>query len=189
MASLQKKNDSYYCQFCYLGKRYTVTVGKAPDDEAEAFAGSADLLLLRLKQKLLTLPPGVAIDEFILSGGKAPEQPIPTAEATDFAGFKKKYLDAHRDGAMEANSLRTVEMHLNHFERTLDAKFPLPSLTLADLQRHVHRRREKKYRGKKLSLVTLRKEIATLRAAWNWAARMGMAKGISSVLYQSFTVR
>ena len=39
MASLQKKGDAFYCQFCYLGKRYTVTVGKVSEAEAEAFAG------------------------------------------------------------------------------------------------------------------------------------------------------
>jgi integrase len=172
-----EERDAFYCQFCYLGKRYTVTVGKVSPSEADAFAGSADLILLRLKQKLISLPPGVGIDEFILSGGKTPEQPVPVVERTSFATIKQKYLNTHRNGAMEANSLQTVEMHLNHVERTLGGKFPLQSLTLADLQRHVNRRREKSYRGKKLSPVTLRKEMATFRAAWNWATHMGMVKG------------
>lgn len=63
MASLQKKGEAFYCQFCYLGRRYTVTVGKVPEDEAEAFAGGTDLILLRLKQKLITPPPGIGIEE------------------------------------------------------------------------------------------------------------------------------
>src|SRR5262249_55629733 len=165
------------CQFCYLGRRYTVTVGKVPEDEAEAFAGSTDLILLRLKQKLLTLPPGVGIEEFVLSGGKTPEQPGPAVGPVAFSAFKRKYLDTHGNGAMEVNSLRTVEMHLNHVERTLGEKVPLHALTLADLQRHVNRRREKSYRGKKLSPHTLKKEVPSFRAAWNWAAHMGMVKG------------
>jgi integrase len=78
---------------------------------------------------------------------------------------------------MEANSLQTVAMHLNHFERTFGAKFPLQKLTLADLQRHVTERAKKKYRGKPLSPVTLKKEMASLRAAWNWAASTGLVKG------------
>jgi hypothetical protein len=48
MASLQLKNGSYYCQFYYQGKRHTVTVGPVGQDEAEAFGGNVDLLLLRL---------------------------------------------------------------------------------------------------------------------------------------------
>jgi hypothetical protein len=119
MASLQKKGEAFYCQFCYLGRRYTVTVGKVSEDEAEAFAGGTDLILLRLKQKLITLRPGVGIEEFVLSGSKTPEQPVPTVEPIAFSAVKQKYLDTHGNGAMEANSLQTVGMHLKHIERTL----------------------------------------------------------------------
>ncbi len=178
MASLQKKSETTYCQFMYLGKRYTVTVGKVSDGEAEAFAGSVDLILRRLKQQLITLPAGVGIDEFVLAGGRMPEQAVPAAEAILFVTFKQKYLDTHRDGAMEANSLQTIEMHLNHVEGTLGEKFLVQSVTMADLQRHINRRREKKYRGRKLSPATLKKEISSFRAAWNWAAHMGMVKGV-----------
>jgi integrase len=178
MASLQRKSDTFYCQFCYLGKRYTVTVGKVSQDEANAFAGSVDLILLRLKQKLLSMPPGVSITDFVIHGGKVPEAVAAAPEKTTFADFKKRYLDTFRDGAMEANSLDTVAMHLGHFEMTLGPAFVLQELTLADLQRHVNRRREKKYRGKRLSPVTLKKEIASLRAAWNWAAHMSLVKGL-----------
>jgi integrase len=38
-------------------------------------------------------------------------------------------------------------------------------------------RSQKKYRGKRLSPVTLKKEIASFRAAWNWALHMGLVKG------------
>jgi len=63
---------------------------------------------------------------------------------------------------MEANSLGTVRRHLTHFERTLGGKFPLQQLTLADLQWHVSERAKKTYRGKSLSPVTLKKEMASL---------------------------
>jgi hypothetical protein len=77
-------------------------------------------------------------------------------------------------------------MHLNHFERTLGAKFPLPSLTLADLQRHVHRRREKKYRGK--SSVQSRSARrsppsappGTGRRAWRWSKAASHRQGSST---------
>src|SRR5262249_35185610 len=179
MASLLVKGDSYYCQFYYLGRRFTVTIGPVGKDEAEDFAGSVGQLLRRIKQGLVRVPPGVAITDFVLAGGQvtpAQETAAP-AEPTSFAAFRKRYLDTHGIGAMEANSLQTVAMHLNHFERTLGARFPLQRLTLADLQRHVTERARKKYRGKPLSPVTLKKEMASLRAAWNWAAHTGLIKG------------
>jgi integrase len=51
-------------------------------------------------------------------------------------------------------------------------------LQLADLQRHVNERRKKKYRGRQLSPVTLKKEVASFRAAWNWAALTGLVRGV-----------
>lgn len=46
-----------------------------------------------------------------------------------------------------------------------------------DVQRHVDAQRKKKYRGKPLSPVTLRKEVASFRAAWNWAAVAALVTG------------
>ncbi len=179
MASLLLKGDSYYCQFYYLGRRFTVTVGEVGKDEAEDFAGGVGQLLRRIKQKLIHLPSGVSITDFILAGGRLTtvEQAAAPSEPASFSAFRKRYLDTHRQGAMEANSLQTVEMHLRHFERTLGEKFPLQQLALADLQRHVTERAKKKCRGRPLSPVTLRKEVASFRAAWNWAVLNGMIAG------------
>jgi integrase len=180
MASVQQKGDSFYCQFYYLGRRYTVTFGAVSHDEADARAGSVDLLLLRIKQKLINVPAGVSITDFVLADGKVtPVEAVAAqnAEPASFSAFRQKYLDTHRNGAMEDNSLATVEMHLRHFERTLGEKFPLQQLQLADLQRHVNERSRKKYRGRPLSPITLKKEVASFRAAWNWATLNGLVKG------------
>jgi hypothetical protein len=50
-------------------------------------------------------------------------------------------------------------------------------LTLADLQRHINRRREKQYCGQRLSPVTLKKEMGSFGAAWNRAVHMGLVSG------------
>jgi integrase len=68
-------------------------------------------------------------------------------------------------------------MHLKHFVTTLGAQFPIVQLTLEDLQRHVERRAKKQYRGRPLSPVTLRKEMASFRACWNWGVQAGKLKG------------
>ena len=180
MASLLLKGDSYYCQFYYLGRRFTVTIGEVSKDEAEDFAGAAGQLLRRIKQGLIQVPPGVAIADFVVAGGKVTpvaQAVAAAAEPASFADLRDRYLATQDIGAMEANSLKTVAMHLRHFGRTLGDKFPMPRLTLADLQRHVSERARKKYRGRPLSPITLRKEIATFRAAWNWAALTGLLSG------------
>ena len=180
MASIQKKGDAYYCQFLYGGKRRTVTVGKVGNQDALAFAARTEELLALLSRGRLSLPGGIAITDFVLADGRVeavqtPEK-APKGEVT-FRSFRERYEKAHAGGAMEANSLATAAMHLRHFARTLGETFPVGSLALADLQGHVNERRKKEYRGRPLSPVTLRKEVASLRAAWNWAAVTGLVGG------------
>ncbi|MBI2808181.1 MAG: site-specific integrase [Planctomycetes bacterium] len=177
MAVIQERNDSFRVLFCYLGKRHSLTLGKVAKAEADAFAGNVDLLLMRIKQRLVQIPTGVDIGDFLLHGGNVPEAVVAVSERVVFSGFKERYLQVQQNGGMEANSLATVTMHLGHVERTLGKGFPLQELTLADLQRHVTTRSQKKYRGKKLSPATLKREMSSFRAAWNWAAPMGLVKG------------
>jgi len=189
MAGLQERNGSFRAIFRYGGKQRSVTLGRVSHDEAEAKAGAIDLTLLRIKQGLLILPKGISLEEFILSDGRP--QPRPPAEDGNqqpeepvrFSNFKEKYLEARSGGSMEANSLATVRMHLSHFERTLGKDFDLRKLTLADLQGHLNKRRKegnprrKKSDAKLTAPSTLRLEVSTLRAAWNWAVLNNFVKG------------
>jgi hypothetical protein len=167
-------------------------------NEVDAKAGNIDLVLLRLKQGLLSLPEGLSIEEFVPSDGRVaarPDIPIGTPDGTPqkakesdaaaFGAFRERYLEARSGGSMEANSLATARMHMGHFERTFGASFDLRTLTLTDLQGHLNRRqkegnpRAKKGRARPISAVTLRLEISTLRPAWNWAVLNKMVEGLS----------
>ena len=92
--------------------------------------------------------------------------------------LKEKFIEAHSAGAMEKNSLETVAMHLRHLIKTLGINFSVQTLNLARLQEHVNLRAKKKgIRNRPLSPATIRKEIASFRAAWNWAVQMGLVTG------------
>ena len=82
------------------------------------------------------------------------------------------YLTTHANGTIEENSLGTARGHLNQFTETLGERFRIQGLTLLDLQAHIDRRRK---RG--IAPVTLKKEVASLRACWNWAVQGGLLKG------------
>ena len=47
-----------------------------------------------------------------------------------------QFFCTHRHGAMEENSLATVAMHLNRFQKTLGERFPVQDLAAMDLQNH-----------------------------------------------------
>lgn len=188
MAGLQERGGSFRIIFRFEGKQRSVTLGRVGRGEAEAKVGAVDLLLLRIRQRLIELPAGVSIEEFVLTDGKArPPVPAlpgePAAEPVRLSAFKERYLEARSGGSMEQNSLATARMHLGHFEWTLGADFDLRKLTLADLQGHLGKRRKngdprrKTQQGRPISAATLRLEVSTLRAAWNWAVLNGLVTG------------
>ncbi len=171
MASLQKKGDSWYCQFMFQRQRYTYTIGGVEEAEAKTTAAKIDYILMRIRQRLLELPLGMDIISFIEHDGKPPPDAKPEMKITPFKELRKAYLEVFGNGALENNTLYTAKIHLNHLAETLGEKFPLNSLSLSHLQRHVDRRR------KEVSGVTIKKEIDSFRAAWNWAIRMGFTQG------------
>jgi integrase len=189
MACLQERNGSFRAIFRHEGRQRSVTLGRVSQGEAEAKAGAIDLILLRIRQRLLAVPDGVTLEEFLLSDGRAQPLPAPHEgeqdpdEPVKLAEFKEQYLGARSGGSMEDNSLATARMHLNHFGRTLGKDFDLRGLTLADLQGHVNTRRKegnprrKKAGARVTSAATLRLEVSTLRAAWNWGVLSGLLKG------------
>lgn len=178
MASLELRNHTYRVVFMFRGHKYGYSLDTGNRDTAEALRGGVEKTLMRVQQNLLPFPDDSDIVEFVKQDGRLPEKKVAASPTPlSLTQLMEKYLDAHRIGAMEADSLATVRMHLRHFEKTLGGRFAVRQLTLADLQRHVSERSRKKYRGKPLSAVTLKKEMASLRAAWNWAAHMGLVTG------------
>jgi integrase len=176
MASLQERNGSYRVLFCYHGKLHAFTIGKVKKVEAENKARQVDYLLMRLKQRLIVLPEGIDIVTFVADDGKlshigptlanAPRQAVPLGH------LKSRYLATHANGTIEASSLDTCNLHLGHFVRVLGENFPLGELSLAKMQEYVNLRAKAK-----ISSVTIRKEVATLRAAWNWGEPMVLTSG------------
>jgi integrase len=167
MASLQNRNGSWRILFRYRQIQYTYTLGDVSEMEAHATAAKINYVLMRLKQNLLNIPPGMDIVTFIQQDGKLPPDTPPPKKETTFKQAKDSYLKTVANGSMEENTLYTARIHLNHFEATLGKRFPFGTLMLPHLQRHIDRR------AKSVSGVTIKKEIDTLRSVWNWAQRMG----------------
>ncbi|HLN30711.1 MAG TPA: site-specific integrase [Gemmataceae bacterium] len=172
MASLQKKGESWYCQFMYHGRRHTFTIGRVGDDEAKNTAAKCDYLLMRIKQDLLEVPADMDICTFLQHDGRPLDRPGKLrGQQIQFSEFSDSYLKTFSGGAIEESTLYTARIHLNHLSQTLGPGFPMNSLTLPDLQRHVTRRQ------KNVAGITVKKEIDTLRSAWRWAQRMDLVEG------------
>ncbi len=177
MASLQQKGNGWYCQFLFQGKRHTFAVGSVSQTEAEAKVAQVDYLLMRLKQKLAVLPPGVGIVEYLQFDGRVLAPESPEVKSLSLSKLRERYLDTH-ETSLEANTLGSSRIHFRHLERILGAEFPLAELELEKLQGYVDKRSKAKgTKGRKLSATTIHKEIVTLRTAWNWAVKMKLVSG------------
>src|SRR5262249_46837893 len=142
MASLQLRGKSYACIFCWRGKRRWFTIGHVDEQEAEAKASQVEYLLMRLKQRLIELPPCIDIVEFVQRDGKSPagdpESPG-VSRALTLGDFRDRYLSTHRE-SLENRTVDGIELHFKHLCRALGESFPIRELKLADLQRYVDRR-------------------------------------------------
>jgi integrase len=167
VASLQFRNGAYRLLFQYNGRQATYTVGSVPLTEARQWKSRTENLLMRVEQRMLEVPRGVAITDFIRCDGKPPVDPaILIRKDTTLHQLTDGYITTVSNGAIEANTLATAKTHVKHLEKTLRRGFLLAGLTLGKLQDHITRR------ATKVSAVTIKKELDTFRSIWNWGLRM-----------------
>ena len=142
MAGLQRKGDSWYCTFRYLGNRHTFTIGPVPDDIAEATGRKVDLLLYRLKNRLIEIPSGVSVVDFVQFDGKPASAPQPGDYA--LSDLRDKYLDTHRS-SLEKTTLDGIELHFGYFVETWGERFAINGLSLLKLQEYVDAPNERRW--------------------------------------------
>jgi integrase len=180
MAALRERNGSYRIIFNYRGKQRAFTLGRVAEAEAKAKAAQVDYLLMRLQQGLIEMPPGIDVVAFFKHDGALPTDatpsPVSRGEPT-LADLRDRYLDTHANGTLEIHTIRGIRRHFGHLARLLGEDFPIRKLTLSDLQGYVDRRAKARGRRGTLLPSTIKKEIVTLRTAWNWGARMGIVAG------------
>jgi site-specific recombinase XerD len=172
MATLQTRNGSHRILFQYEGQQQTLPVGRVSNTEAIQWKAKVEHLLMRLKQRMVEVPPGCTINEFMMHDGKPPVQAAFTkVKISTLHELREAYLAIFANGAVEANTLYMDRIHLNHIEETYGKNFLLAVLTLTKLQEHITRRQ------KVVVPITIKKELDTFRAVWNWGSRNGHVAG------------
>ena len=183
MASLMQQGDRLYCQFYCSGKRHCFSLGKVDEGEANAKIAQVDYMLLRLRQGLMKLPVGMDIVTFLEFDGKPPDE-IPITKDDVTLGFlREDYLKAHR-GSLEASTINGIELHFKHLVSILGEGFPLKKVDQSSLQIFATKRSQQKYRGRLISSATVKKELISLRTAWNWGLAAGLVENRFPALRQ-----
>lgn len=177
MAFLEKRGKVYHAVFRYGGRRYSTTLKTEADDEAEALLGGVEKTLLRLRQGLLVLPEGGDVLSFVLTEGRQAAKPHFKPVLT-LRELCEQYEASSAARSIEPNSLETVRLHLSHFKRLLKESFPVQTLSGPTLQGCVDRRsQERGHRGRRVSPVTIKKEVTSFSGVWSWGVKAGLLKG------------
>ena len=175
MASLEQQSHggNYRIVFWFGGRKFSRTLKTNDDHEANSAIQRVEENIRLVERGRLEIPNTADVATFLLSDGRIDKKP--SFQATmRLADLVVKYRQEIPRDSLEANTLCTIEIHLRHLQRILPAKLPIDSISQTHLQQYVEQRsREPGRRGNSVSAVTIKKELATLRAIWNWGRRTG----------------
>lgn len=180
MAWLELRGKTYRINFWYASRHYSRSLKTGDHGKAEATKLRLEETLSDLERGRLVLSNDADLLTFLLSDGKQTQRPkdVQMPQNLPLGELRDRYIETHSNGAMEANSLDTVCLHLKHFVASLGDKFPIQTLGFSHLQGHIDRRAKKKgHHQKKISPITLRKEMASFRACWNWGVHASLLHG------------
>ena len=130
-------------------------------------------VLLQLRMGLVTVPDGAAVKEFVLSGGKIQAPPPVQQQARpSITELLDRYQEYAKPPTKQASTYATELHHLEHFRRFLAAqklgKKAAAEITFENFEDY------KRLRAKKVALVTVNKELVTLRSAFTFGATGGL---------------
>lgn len=178
MASLEVRGRSFRVVFRLQGIKYSRTL------KARSLR-SAQMSLLRLEESLdrieggtLVPPPGTDLLKFLLedsptkSSARTPNGRDPSPIASDgltLAALFDKYFSMLPAGSLEPCTIQTMKIHQRQLERFFGKAFLINGLNAGNLQAYVESRSHHAgTNGRKLSPVTIKKAVVTLRTVWNW---------------------
>jgi integrase len=178
MASLEKRpGGSFRIAFCWGGSKHTASLRTRSRRAAEACRSRLEDNLHRLKLGTLIVPDGVDLFSFLISDGRISVKSDAAASSLGnpktsltLTVLKHRYFDSLPEGNLEKSTIAAMRIHCDFLEKHFGKALLIGNLTLTDLQSYVEKRsHDDGLYGRKVSPVTIKKAIVTLRTIWNWA--------------------
>ena len=178
MASIREDTRSgrYLVLFRYGGRQFQRALKTTSQKEANAIRGRIDETLQLIDRGRLEIPENADPATFILSDGKQTNKRV-ARKLLLLEDLFKAYDDERIERVKEATTIVTERIHLNHLRKHLPLRTAAQAVSAAELQQYVARRLKDKWRGRRIKVDTVKKEVATFRAIWNWAERHGHVVG------------
>ena len=175
MASIEQRGRKYRITFRFEGVKYSRAIDAPNERAAERTVALLERNLELIKERLLAVPPGVDLVQFLLSDGRV-AAPVangaahPNPTTLTLTKLFAVYFEALPEGNLEASTIQSMRIHQRFLERHFGKAFLIAELSTSDLQGYIAKRSQDKGRhGRKVTPVTIKKAIVTLRTIWNWA--------------------
>lgn len=170
MAWLEERAGRYHVAFRYGDQKFKKSLKTSDQQTAEARMHRVIENIRLVECGRLTIPEDADVGTFLLSDGQLNGRPK-TTKRLQLGKLFEAYRNSIPDDALEPESLRVAGIHVRHFVRLLGSRCIVRSITAEQLQEYVTARsREPGKRGKCVSVGTIKKELATFRSLWHWAA-------------------
>ena len=162
-------SGQFHIRFRIGSRKFKRSLKTKNESEAETRRIRLEETLRLVESGRITVPANVDLPTYLLSDGRL-EQSLAVPETLKLGDLFDEFTESLPEGSMEANSLYTAKIHMNHLRRILGARFVVKDLSLSDLEKHVRKRStEKGIRGRRVSPTTIKKELATFSSVWSWA--------------------
>ena len=170
---LDKTSGFYRIGFRFDGKKYlrSKTLKIRDVRQAESKCGVIEQTIRYLSDGMLSVPEGVDVGEFILSGGKLTARPVAVLPPRELTLEEICDLYDASTHAKEESTRRTERTHVKHLLRILRPGSIANRLEKRDIQAYVDKRASETYErtGQKTTKETIKKEIGTLSVIGKWA--------------------
>ena len=178
MASIQQDpSGNFHIAFRFGGKRYKRSLKTTIERKALATASHVEENIRLIEAGRMELPDSVDVPTYLMSDGKLASKPR-VKKSLQLAGLLEAYRNSLPEGSLEPTTLKVIGVHVRHFCRILGSDRKLRSIRTQELQDYVTARStECGKHGRKVSAVTIRKELSTLGSLWNWAESRELVSG------------
>lgn len=173
MASLQTDpSGNYHIKFRFGGRQFRRSLRTKMRRKAEAAASHVEENIRLILEGRMNLPSGADVPTFLLSDGKLAE-PIKFSPDIQVGQLFEKYQLSIPNDTLEKTTLNTFGVHMRHIVRLIGGRQVLSGITKCELQKYVTARSNEPGRRGNISATTIRKELGTFGALWNWAKTEG----------------
>ena len=170
MASIFLKDGVYVARFRHGGVEHKRSLKTGDRRDAELALAEITRVIHRLRVGLMAVPAGVAVPDFVLSGGTLAAPPEPGPEPPPVPTVAEACAQYRDNLAHLAPTTRmTVGVHLRNFQGGIGRLVgsPVSAVREADLKAYIQGRLGVRARD------TVKKERSTLVAFFDWCASQG----------------